>query len=156
MEKISEHITYKEATRSDVAKRMGMDNDPDEMQLNKMRLVANKVFEPLRKHFNVPIFISSFFRSRLLNMAIGGSNTSEHLALKGSAIDLDAHLFGGVTNKQLFEYIKNNLDFNQLIWEFGTDQEPDWVHVSYSEGANKKEILKATSINGVKRYIKIN
>lgn len=153
MKQISPHISYNEAIRSDVAKRYGIKNEPDEMQLARMRLVAEKVFEPLRNHFNVPIFISSFFRTKTLNVLIHGANNSEHMAFKGAAMDLDAELFGGVTNKQIFEYIKDNLDFRQLIWEFGTNDDPNWVHVSYSEGDNKKEILRAVSVNGVTRYL---
>jgi len=151
---ISEHITYSEATRSDTAKKFGIKNIPDDSQLHRMKLLAENVFEPVRNYFKVPIFISSFFRSAKLNKVLKGAVNSEHLALDGAAMDLDAQLFGKLTNKQIFNYIRNNLDFNQLIWEFGNSVEPDWVHVSYNEGKNKKEVLRAISMNGITRYKK--
>lgn len=154
MSNISEHITYNEAIRSDTAKKLGIKNIPDDSQLHRMRLLAENVFEPVRNYFNVPIFISSFFRSAKLNKVLKGAVNSEHLALEGAAMDLDAQLFGKLTNKQIFDYIRSNLDFNQLIWEFGNNVEPDWVHVSYSEGKNKKEVLRAISMNGITRYKK--
>ncbi|PCI94912.1 MAG: hypothetical protein COB15_12725 [Flavobacteriales bacterium] len=138
--KISKHISYKEGTHSNTATRRRMRNEPDEVQLKAMKLLSKEVFEPLRAHFDQPIRVNSFFRSAALNKAIGGSRTSQHCS--GEAIDIDAT--NGVTNKQLFDYIKDNLDFDQLIWEFGTDKNPDWVHVSYTETrANRKQILKA-------------
>ena len=143
MKLISPNITWAEAIRSDTAKRAGINNYFNIEQLARMTLLAGKVFEPLRLHFNVPIFISSFFRNHDVNELIGGAFNSQHMANNGAAMDLDAEVYGGVTNKQLFEYIKDNLEFDQLIWEFGNDGEPDWVHVSYNEGHNRKEILKA-------------
>lgn len=138
-DKISDHITYKEGTHSNTATRRKMKNEPDDMQLKRMKLLAEKVFEPLRNEFDEPIRVNSFFRSVKLNKAIGGSRTSQHC--KGEAIDMDAT--NGITNKQLFDYIKDNLEFDQLIWEFGTDLEPDWVHVSYKEKGNRRKILRA-------------
>ena len=138
--KISKHISYKEGIRSDTATRNKIRNEPNEEQLTAMKLVAKKVFEPLRVNFDTPIRINSFFRSVALNKRIGGSGTSQHC--KGEAIDMDAT--GNITNKQLFDYIKKNLEFDQLIWEFGTTKEPDWVHVSFtSTRENRKQILKA-------------
>jgi hypothetical protein len=139
--KISKHISYKEGTNSNTAVRKGIKNEPNEKQLKAMKALAKKVFEPLRIHFNEPIRINSFFRSTALNKAIGGSTSSQHC--KGEAVDLDATK--EVTNKQLYNYIKDNLEFDQLIWEFGTDNNPNWVHVSYkSTGKNRKQLLKAT------------
>jgi zinc D-Ala-D-Ala carboxypeptidase len=144
MEIISEHITYKEAVHSDTAKRLGLDNTPNGGQIERMKTLAIKVFEPLRNHVGVPIHIGSFFRSLALNTAIGGAKDSQHTT--GEAMDIDAEKYGGTTNKELFEYIKDNLEFDQLIWEFGTDTEPDWVHVSFTyKHPNRKEILKAVS-----------
>lgn len=140
-DKISEHISYTEATKSVTAIKKGIDNTPDKDTLERMKYVANNVFEPIREHFGVPIAITSFYRSPKLNKAIGGSKTSEHIY--GSAMDIDADVLGMVSNKQIFNYIKNNLEFNQLIWEHGTDREPAWVHVSLKKHNNKKEILKA-------------
>ena len=141
MENISKHITYEEATRSNTAKRLGVDNTPDDKQLVAMKLLATRIFEPLREHFGVMIYISSFFRSSALNEAVKGSKTSQHMT--GEAMDIDAHIFGGLTNKDIFNYIKDNLEFDQLIWEYGTSDEPDWVHVSYtSDKPNRKQIIK--------------
>jgi len=138
--KISKHISYKEGTHSNTATRRRMRNEPNEEQLAAMKLLAKKVFEPLRVHFNEPIRVNSFFRSAALNKAIGGSRTSQHC--NGEAIDVDAT--NGITNKQLFDYIKDNLQFDQLIWEFGTDKKPDWIHVSYrTSKPNRNRILKA-------------
>jgi len=138
--KISKHISYKEATFSATAIRRRIKNEPDEKQLRAMKLLAKKVFEPLRVHVNEPIHINSFFRSVALNKTIGGSKTSQHCT--GEAVDIKGS--NGITNKQLFDYIKENLEFDQLIWEYGTDNEPYWVHVSYTTAKpNRKQILKA-------------
>ena len=138
--KISKHISYKEGTHSNTATRRRMKNEPDEAQLKAMKKLAKEVFEPLRAAFGEPIRVNSFFRSTALNKAIGGSRTSQHCA--GEAIDIDAT--NGITNKKLFDYIKKNLDFDQLIWEFGTDKNPDWIHVSYkSVKENRQQILRA-------------
>jgi zinc D-Ala-D-Ala carboxypeptidase len=140
MENISEHITYAEAVHSDTAKRLGINNVPTEEHLKCMRLLADKVFEPLRRHFGVPIYVSSFFRSAALNVAIAGAANSQHML--GEAMDIDSEMFGKVTNKQIFEFIRDNLQFDQLLWEFGTDVEPDWVHVSYTEKRpNRNQVL---------------
>ena len=148
--RISKHISYKEATQSQTATRKGISNDPDAYQLQNMQLLAEKVFEPIREHFGVPISINSFFRSQKLNKAIGGASGSQHT--QGRAIDIDDTL-GGVSNKQMFEYIKNHLDFDQLIWEFGDNNNPAWVHVSYvSEIENRRRVLKASKKNGKTVY----
>ena len=139
MIKISDHISYKEATRSVTALRLGIDNTPNEYQLQNMEIIAKKVFEPLREAVNAPIKINSFFRSEKLNKAIGGSTKSQHC--QGRAIDID-DVYGSVSNAYMFYYIKDNLDFDQLIWEFGSDANPDWVHVSYvDEDSNRKRCL---------------
>lgn len=148
--KISEHITIAEACKSQEAIRLGIDNKPDEVSLKNMILLAKKVFEPLRNHFNKPIGISSFFRSVEINKRIGGSLTSQHC--KGEAIDIDADIFGGLTNSELFHWIKTNCKFDQLIWEFGDENQPSWVHVSYKEKGNRNQILKAEKINGTTKY----
>ena len=148
--RISKHISYKEATQSQTAVRKGINNEPDAYQLQNMQVLAEKVFEPLREHFGVPIAINSFFRSQKLNKAIGGAAGSQHT--QGRAIDIDDTL-GGVSNKQMFEYIKANLDFDQLIWEFGNDNNPDWVHVSYvSPSENRNRVLRASKKNGKTVY----
>ena len=147
---ISKNISYKEATHSTTAKRLGIDNTPNAEQFSNMVYVAENVFQPIREHFGVPIYISSFFRSEALNTAIRGSVSSTHM--KGEAMDLDADVYGGVTNAEIFNYIKDNLEFDQLIWEFGTDDEPSWVHVSLSKLTNRNQVLKAIKVNGKTKY----
>lgn len=142
---ISKHITYREATRSNTAIKRGIKNQPNEKQLAAMVLLAEKVFEPVRVYFGKPIRINSFFRSAKLNTIIGGSGRSQHC--KGEAVDLDG--LNGLTNSEIFHYIKDNLEFDQMIWEFGTSKEPDWVHVSYTNAKpNRKQVLKASRKGG--------
>lgn len=142
---ISIHITYDEATISTKAKELKISNDPNSKQLSNMKLLAENIFEKIRENFNVPIFISSFFRSAKLNTKLKGSSTSQHCANVGAAMDIDADVYKGVTNSEIFNYILDNLNFDQLIWEFGNDENPDWVHVSYvSDSLNRKEVLKAS------------
>ena len=152
--KISTHLNLAEVTRSDSAKRHGIDNTPTAEHLDNFKILADKVFEPIRLHFKTPIFISSGYRSKALNDFIGGSASSQHC--KGQAIDIDMDASNsGVTNKMVFDFIKDKLDFDQLIWEFGTDANPDWVHVSYAKGANRKQKLKAVRNNGKTSYINL-
>ena len=123
------------------ALRLGLNNDPTKAHLTNMELLAEKVFEPLRKHVNGPIKINSFYRGPELNKAIGGSANSQHC--KGQAIDID-DVYGYMSNAEMYEYIKNNLSFDQMIWEFGNSDNPDWVHVSYvNEDANRNRCLLA-------------
>ena len=147
---ISKHISYKEGTHSITAMRRGIDNIPNGEQLANMELLAKKVFEPLREWVSGPIKINSFFRCPELNKAIGGSSKSQHC--KGQAIDID-DTFRVVANSDMYNYIKENLDFDQLIWEFGDDENPNWVHVSYvSEEDNRRRCLKAYKNNGKTAY----
>lgn len=140
--RLSKNLTLKECTRSQTARRLGLENNPDDPQITNLKLVAQHVFQPLRDQFKVPIFVSSGYRSQKLNAALNGSSTSQHC--QGRALDLDADVFGGVTNAELFYYIKECLDFDQLIWEFGDDSNPDWIHVSYtSPSENRGRVLKA-------------
>ena len=139
--KISDHITYAEAIHSQTAKRKGIDNTPNPNQIEAMKLLAEKVFEPLREWVGGPIKVNSFFRSPELNTKIGGSKTSQHC--KGQAIDID-DVYGYKTNSEMYHWIKENLSFDQMIWEVGTDTQPNWVHVSYvSEENNRNRCLKA-------------
>jgi hypothetical protein len=148
---LSKNLTLAEVTRSESAKRKGISNEPTAEHLENFKKLAEKVFQPIREHFGVPIHISSGYRSKALNAAIGGSATSQHCS--GEAIDIDMD-GSTVTNKQVFDYIKDNLVFDQMIWEFGTDKNPDWVHVSYeSTGKQRKQILKAVKVNGKTSYV---
>ena len=147
---ISKHISYKEGVHSNTAIRRGIDNTPNDEQLDNMELVAEEVFEPLRAYVGGPIKINSFFRCPELNTAIGGSSKSQHC--KGQAIDID-DTFGRMTNAEMYHFIKENLDFDQIIWEFGDDDNPNWVHVSYvSPEDNRKRCLKAYKEKGKTKY----
>jgi hypothetical protein len=150
--KISEHLDLSEVTRSETAKRKGISNEPTAEHLENFKKLAENIFEPIRNHFNVPIHISSGYRSKALNTSIGGSLTSQHCS--GEAIDIDMDgSSNGVTNKMVFDFIKANLNFDQMIWEFGNSNNPDWVHVSYeSTGKQRKQILKASKIGGATKY----
>lgn len=142
--KLSEHLDLSEVTRSDMAKRKGISNEPTPEHLENFKKLAANVFEKVRVHFGKPILISSGYRSAALNAAIGGASSSQHC--KGEAIDIDMDgTANGITNKMVFDYIKDHVEFDQLIWEFGTASNPDWVHVSYSaSGKQRKQILRAT------------
>ena len=143
MSKISEHLDLAEVIRSETAKRLGVSNMPTPEHIENFKKLAENIFEPIRNNFRVPIHLSSGYRSVALNKAIKGSSSSQHC--KGEAIDIDMDgSANGVTNKMVFDYILKNLNFDQLIWEFGTTENPDWVHVSYnSDGAQRKQVLKA-------------
>ena len=135
---------------SRTATRLGIDNEPNDEQMKNMLNIAQEVFEPLRMWVGGPIKINSFFRSPELNKTIGGSGKSQHC--HGQAIDLD-DTFGRATNAEMFEFIKEHLDFDQIIWEFGDDTNPDWVHVSYvSPEQNRNRCLKAYRENGKTNY----
>lgn len=150
--KLSEHLDLSEVTRSESAKRNGISNMPTEQHIANFKLLAEKVFEPIRNHFRCPIHISSGYRSIELNRAIKGSATSQHCSGEAIDVDMDGSA-NGVTNKMVFDFIKDNLEFDQLIWEFGTASNPDWVHVSYeSTGKQRKQILKAIRTNGKTSY----
>ena len=147
---ISKHISYKEGVYSITAMRRGINNDPNDEQLNNMELLAEKVFEPLREWVGGPIKINSFFRCPELNKAIGGSSKSQHC--HGQAVDID-DTYGKVANSEMYHYIKENLDFDQIIWEFGDDDNPNWVHVSYvSEEDNRRRCLRAYRSNNKTAY----
>ena len=147
---ISEHISYKEGVYSRTATRLDINNEPNNEQMNNMCVIAQEVFEPLRMWVGGPIKINSFFRSLELNKAIGGSSKSQHC--HGQAIDLD-DTFGRATNAEMYEFIKEHLDFDQMIWEFGDEDNPDWVHVSYvSEDKNRNRCLQAYKENGRTKY----
>ena len=148
--KISEHLDLSELIRSESAKRNGISNMPTEEHIANFKELAEKVFEPIRNNFRCPIHISSGYRSAALNKVIGGSLTSQHC--KGEAIDIDMDgTPNGVTNKMVFDYIKDNLEFDQLINEF----DYSWVHVSYTNGNNRGQILKAIKSNGKTSYVNI-
>jgi zinc D-Ala-D-Ala carboxypeptidase len=133
MEKISNHISFKEATYSNTALDKGISNEPNAEQLSNMKRVAELVFEPLRSWYGKPIKINSFFRSEKLNVAVGGAKNSDHKF--GRAIDISAG--SKVENKKLFDWLKANVEYDQLINEY----DYRWVHVSYNINKNRKQVL---------------
>ena len=150
---ISKHISDKEGVYSRTAIRLDIDNTPTKEHLANMTKLAENIFEPLRAYVGGPIKINSFYRSPELNKAIGGSTKSQHC--HGQAIDID-DTFGRMTNNEMYWFIKQRLDFDQMIWEFGDDKNPDWVHVSYvSEDKNRNRCLKAYKENGKTKYMVI-
>ena len=151
MEKISKHISYREATKSNTALRLNIDNTPSSYCLSNMHGIAINIFEPLREWVGGPIKINSFYRCKDLKKAMGGSSPSQHC--EGRALDLD-DIYGHKTNAEMFDHIKNNLNFDQLIWEFGDKNNPNWVHVSWvSEDENRTKVLRAIKENGKSKYM---
>jgi len=147
---ISKHVSLREGIFSQTATRRDLDNTPNEEQLENMKLIGEKVFEPLREWVGGPIKINSFFRGLPLNTAIGGAKSSQHM--KGQAMDID-DTFGHATNAEMYEWVKENLDFDQMIWEFGTDKNPNWVHISYvSPEKNRNRCLLAYKDKGRSKY----
>ena len=155
---ISKHISEKEATKSITAIRLSLANTPDGNIITNMKAVAENVFEPLRKWVGGPIKINSFYRSEALNKAIGGASkngkqTSQHCF--GYAMDID-DIYAYKSNAEMFYFIKENLNFDSMIWEFGDSTNPDWIHVSYvSDSINRNRILKAVRDKGQTKYIDI-
>ena len=150
LNKISDHVSMNEATYSYTAKKRGIYNGfSTEEHLDDAIRLAEEVFEPLRKEVGGPIKISSFYRSPELNKAIRGSKNSQHC--KGQAMDID-DTYGYATNKEMFDFIKDNLSFDQLIWEYGDDNNPDWVHVSFNKEGNRGIVLRCTRRSGSPYY----
>ena len=149
--KLSKNLSLNEVIKSNTATRKGIDNSPNNDHLESLEDIAKDIFQPLRDDLGV-IYVSSGYRSDALNKAIGGSRKSQHS--KGEALDLDNdNKNGAASNTEIFNYIKDNLDFDQLIWEFGTDEKPDWVHVSYTtKRPNRNQILKAYRQSGKTKY----
>ena len=146
--RLSKNLTLSEAIKSQTAARLGIENTPIGDHLLNLKRTAHYIFQPCRDKFG-PLALSSGYRSSDLNRAIGGASSSQHC--KGQALDIDGDKTG-VSNRELFHFIRENLDFDQLIWEYGNDIEPDWVHVSYKEGANRGEVLKVQRVKGKSIY----
>ena len=147
--KLSAHFSLAEFTRSESAKRHGVSNEPTPEHLQNLITLCEKVLEPIRMKFG-PINISSGYRSKTLNHYIGGSLNSQHCEAKAADLDMDG--MGSASNKEIFDFIKDTLDFDQLIFEFGTKDAPDWVHVSYNGTKNRKQVLRALKVNGKTAY----
>ena len=148
--KLSEHLELAEIIRSESAKRNDISNMPTAEHIANLKLLAEHIFEPIRANFRCPILISSGYRSKELNAKVGGSNTSQHSLGQAIDIDMDGTSYG-VENEEIFYYIKDKLPFDQLIWEFGNDKNPAWVHVSYSD-RHRRQVLKAIKLNGTTNY----
>lgn len=149
--KLSNNLTLAEVIKSGTAKRLGINNEPTIEHMENLKALALNIFQPLRDNFKIPIAVTSGYRSKALNKAISGSPKSQHC--KGEALDIDAQVFGGLTNKDVFNFISGHLEFDQLIWEFGNEEEPDWVHVSYKkDGNNRGEKLIAYRKDGKVTY----
>jgi hypothetical protein len=148
--KLTTHFALSEFTRSESAKREGLDNTPTAEHLENLKTLCEKVLEPIRLKYG-SINISSGYRGKMLNHFIGGSVSSDHCVGRAADIDMDDSATG-VTNTEVFNYIKDNLDYDQLIWEFGTKDKPDWVHVGYRGKDNRKQTLRATKVNGKSHY----
>ena len=149
--KLSDNLLLAEVIKSNTAIKYGIDNSPTEEHLENLKAIAQDVFQRVREHFGKAIYVSSGYRSEALNERIGGSSTSQHC--KGEALDLDAQVYGGLTNAQLFSYIEEWITFDQLIWEFGSNTEPDWIHVSYKkDGNNRGQKLVAYKKDGKTKY----
>jgi hypothetical protein len=150
---VSQHLQLAELIRSESAKRYGIANMPTPEHIANLKLLAEHIFEPIRANFRCPILISSGYRSKELNDKIGGSNTSQHSLGQAIDIDMDGTSYN-VINADIFNFIKDKLPFDQLIWEFGNPINPAWVHVSYSD-RHRRQILKATKTNGITNYKQI-
>ncbi len=148
--KLSEHLDLSEIIRSESAKRNGISNMPTPEHIENLKALAEKIFEPIRNHFKVPIRVSSGYRSKELNAKVGGSKSSDHCF--GYAIDLDAD-GTSITNNEIFYFIKDNLKFKQLIFEFPVNGQASWVHVSYDHKNLKNETLVAKKLYGKTVYI---
>lgn len=150
--KLSKNLSLFEVTKSNTAIKLGIDNSPTPEHLTNLVQVANNIFQPIRDHFGKPIFVSSGYRSKELNdNTPGASITSQHC--KGEALDIDNDAVDYPTNKMIFEYIKEHLDFDQLIWEHGDDNNPSWVHVSFTDKRkNRKDVRRAIRVNGKTTY----
>jgi len=149
--KLSKNLTLAEAVRSETAKRLGIDNKPTTEHLENLKITAEKLFQPIRDHFDKPIYVSSMYRSEVLNKSLKfASKTSLHMT--GQAIDIDMD-HTSISNKDVFNFIKDNLEYDTLIWEFGKDS-PNWVHVSYREGKNRNQVLESykEELNGLINY----
>tara|TARA_R100001129_G_scaffold53690_1_gene36854 strand:- start:228 stop:707 length:480 start_codon:yes stop_codon:yes gene_type:complete len=153
--KLSKNLSLAEVTKSITAKRLGINNVPDdEWIVENLKSIAEHIFQPLRNAFGCPIYVSSGYRSPELNRAIGGSLRSQHM--EGRALDLDADVYGKCTNSEIFNWIRENVEFDQMVWEFGDSDNPDWVHVSYvSDGVNRGRCLKACRDDEGKVYYEV-
>jgi zinc D-Ala-D-Ala carboxypeptidase len=147
---LSANFSLKELTKSDTATRLGIDNTPDDETIDNLKMLCEKVLQPVRDHFGKSVTVNSGFRSSETNQATGGSKSSDHC--KGQAADIE---IAGIANADLAQWIMDNLDYTQLILEFYTQGVPDsgWVHVSYDPNNLKKQELTAVKVAGKTQYL---
>jgi len=143
---LTKNFTLKEMYESTTAIRLGIDNTPSDIVIKNLLLLCQKVLQPLREQMEESIKVSSGYRCPDLNKRIGGSKSSQHCFGQAADISCDER------TAEMYRYIKNNLIFDQLIWEFGNDDNPSWVHVSFSPTKNRKECLRVYKINGKTVY----
>ena len=150
MTQLTKNFSLAELTKSETALRFDMDNTPGAVEIANLTELAGKVLQPVRDHFGKGVKVNSGFRHPEVNAKVGGSKTSDHC--KGQAADIE---IPGVPNAELAEWIKDNLEFRQLILEFYTVGIPDsgWVHVSFVDGDNKKQVMTATKQGGKTVYL---
>ena len=141
--KLSRNFSLGELTKSQTALRMNIDNNPTPEDLYNLHLLCDNILQPLREHYGRPVTISSGYRSEDLCVAIGSSRKSQHA--KGQAADFEVM---GVDNKEVAKWIRDVLDFDQLILEFYKDGEPNsgWIHCSYAED-NRGSVLRYDGTN---------
>jgi hypothetical protein len=144
-QKLSPNFTLSEMIKSETASRRGLDNTPGEVEVNNLKALSVNVLQKVRDHYGKGVHVNSGFRHPEVNAAVGGSRTSDHC--QGQAADIE---IPGVANGDLAQWIVDNCNFRQVILEFYTPGIPDsgWVHVSYVEGDNKKQVLTALKENG--------
>jgi zinc D-Ala-D-Ala carboxypeptidase len=135
--RLSKNFVLSEITRSNTAKRLGIDNEPTKKDLENLQRIVTNLLQPLRNHLG-PIRISSGYRSKELNRAIGGSNKSQHS--KGEAVDIQFWKEGQMCNKEVYDWIIDNaVEFDQMINEFDFA----WIHISLKKSNNRREVLEA-------------
>ena len=150
--KLSEHLELAEVIRSSTAKRLGITNMPTEEHISNLKIWGEKIYDAVREHFKRHIFLSSGYRSKELNANTkGASSTSQHSTGEAGDLDMDGT---EIKNSEIFYFIKDNLQYDQLIWEYGNDENPDWVHASYeSNGKQRMQVLKCVRVGGQPKYI---
>ena len=149
---LSANFSLKELTASQTAARKGIDNTPSPEHQENLKLLCTHILQPVRDRFERVVSVSSGYRSEKLCLAIGSKTTSQHA--KGQAADFEIY---GLSNQELATYIKENLDYDQLILEYWKKEDPNsgWVHCSYNINVNRKQYLKAYKENGSTKYERV-
>ena len=146
---LTKNFSLIELTKSQTAERKGIDNTPSPEHQDNLKSLCTHVLQPIRDHFSRVVSVSSGYRSPELCTAIGSKITSQHA--RGEAADFEIF---GVSNKELADYINEELEYDQLILEYWKESDPNsgWVHCSYSKNDNRKQYLKAFRIDGATKY----